>query len=212
MRDSVAKKQVQVQEQKAKRQASGIEPGEIIEKKGTQVTVRMASGGEYKRNISHVKKYLTSVPQDSKGKVKDFIMLKILTTYHPEINKIHNILKKNWTILLSTKTMQTRPSRPNKTISTPDEADTTFKKFQPPSTWCPSDDPQSEVSLFIKNCKQDIGDLSSLQPLRSHNISREERRTLNTLRNRKDIVIKPADKGGAVVVWRKDLYIAEVEE
>jgi transposase InsO family protein len=94
MRDSVAKKQVQVQEQKAKRQASGIEvgdlvllkqekksnklsptfhlqPGEIIEKKGTQVTVRMASGGEYKRNISHVKKYLTSVPQDSKGKVSE---------------------------------------------------------------------------------------------------------------------------------------------
>ncbi|ELT98689.1 hypothetical protein CAPTEDRAFT_186246 [Capitella teleta] len=69
MRDSVAKKQVQVQEQKAKRQASGIEPGEIIEKKGTQVTVRIASGGEYKRNISHVKKYLTSVPQDSKGKM-----------------------------------------------------------------------------------------------------------------------------------------------
>jgi hypothetical protein len=41
---------------------------------------------------------------------------------------------------------------------------------------------------------------------------REERKTLNTLRNRKDIVIKPANKGGAVVVWRKDLYITEVEE
>ncbi|ELU06835.1 hypothetical protein CAPTEDRAFT_214536 [Capitella teleta] len=103
-------------------------------------------------------------------------------------------------------------NNPNKTISTLDEADTTFKKFQPPSTWCPLDDPQSEVSLFIEKCKQDIADLSSLQPLRSHNISREERKTLNTMRNRKDIVIKPADKGGAVVVWRKDLYIVEVEE
>ncbi|ELU12798.1 hypothetical protein CAPTEDRAFT_217181 [Capitella teleta] len=79
-------------------------------------------------------------------------------------------------------------------------------------TWCPPNDPQSEVSLFIEKCKQDIGDLSSLQPLRSHTISREERITLNTLRNRKDIVIKPANKGGAVVVWRKHLYIAEVEE
>jgi hypothetical protein len=25
------------------------------------------------------------------------------------------------------------------------------------------------------------------------------------------IVIKPADKGGAVVVWRRDLYLAEAE-
>jgi hypothetical protein len=44
-------------------------------------------------------------------------------------------------------------NNPNKTISTLDEADTTFKKFQPPSTWCPPDDPQSEVSLFIEKCK-----------------------------------------------------------
>ncbi|GFR65041.1 telomerase reverse transcriptase [Elysia marginata] len=29
------------------------------------------------------------------------------------------------------------------------------------------------------------------------------------LKNRNDIIIKPADKGGAVVVWRKDLYLAE---
>jgi len=29
---------------------------------------------------------------------------------------------------------------------------------------------------------------------------------------RDDIVIKPADKGGAIVVWRKDLYIQEVEK
>ncbi|ELU14635.1 hypothetical protein CAPTEDRAFT_202880 [Capitella teleta] len=82
--------------------------------------------------------------------------------------------------------LHNRFNNPNKTISTLDEADTTFKKFQPPSTWCPPDDPQSEVSLFIEKCQQDIGDLSSLQPLRSHNISREERKTLNTLRNRKD--------------------------
>ena len=27
-----------------------------------------------------------------------------------------------------------------------------------------------------------------------------------SLRSRNDIVIKPADKGGAVVVWRADLY------
>lgn len=33
-----------------------------------------------------------------------------------------------------------------------------------------------------------------------------------TLRKRDDIVIKPADKGGAIVVWRKDLYVEEVNK
>ena len=34
---------------------------------------------------------------------------------------------------------------------------------------------------------------------------------LRSLKSRQDIVIKPADKGGAVTVWRRDLYIAEGE-
>ena len=34
-------------------------------------------------------------------------------------------------------------------------------------------------------------------------------RLLRKLRNRRDVVIKQADKGGAFVVWRRDLYIAE---
>lgn len=41
------------------------------------------------------------------------------------------------------------------------------------------------------------------------NLSREEVQAIASVRARSDIVIKPADKGGAVVVWRKDLYIEE---
>ena len=41
------------------------------------------------------------------------------------------------------------------------------------------------------------------------NLSTEEWATLKNLNKRKDIVIKPADKGGAVVVWRSDLYQQE---
>ncbi|XP_072051788.1 uncharacterized protein [Amphiura filiformis] len=43
------------------------------------------------------------------------------------------------------------------------------------------------------------------------NITSKEREAITRLRNNPDIVIKPADKGGAIVVLRKDLYIQEAE-
>ena len=43
------------------------------------------------------------------------------------------------------------------------------------------------------------------------NLSREELNALVALKQRTDIVIKPADKGGAVVVWDRALYIQEAE-
>ncbi|KAL8576769.1 hypothetical protein ACOMHN_067667 [Nucella lapillus] len=41
------------------------------------------------------------------------------------------------------------------------------------------------------------------------NMTPLELKALEELRRRSDIVVKPADKGGAVVVWRKDLYLQE---
>ena len=38
------------------------------------------------------------------------------------------------------------------------------------------------------------------------NLSTQQLRTLKTLKNNPNIIIKPADKGGAVVVMNKDLY------
>ena len=34
----------------------------------------------------------------------------------------------------------------------------------------------------------------------------EERAVLENLSKRKDLIVKAADKGGALVVWRADLY------
>ena len=41
------------------------------------------------------------------------------------------------------------------------------------------------------------------------NTSSEGRNAIKCLQERKYIVIKPADKGGAIVVWRRDLYFQE---
>ena len=43
------------------------------------------------------------------------------------------------------------------------------------------------------------------------NIFKKERLAISSLKKMEDIVMKPADIGGAVVVWRKDLYISEAE-
>lgn len=40
-------------------------------------------------------------------------------------------------------------------------------------------------------------------------MSKQEKEALRSLQDREDIVIKPADKGGAVCVWSRDLYIQE---
>ena len=45
-----------------------------------------------------------------------------------------------------------------------------------------------------------------------NNFTREERSALYNLKNDKNIVIKSADKGSAVVVWDRGNYIKEAEE
>ena len=40
-------------------------------------------------------------------------------------------------------------------------------------------------------------------------LASEERVALKNLSKRKDIIVKAADKGGALVVWRADLYQKE---
>ncbi|KAJ8031004.1 hypothetical protein HOLleu_27590 [Holothuria leucospilota] len=44
------------------------------------------------------------------------------------------------------------------------------------------------------------------------NISLDEQKVLLSLKKNKNLIIKPADKGGATVVWRRDLYVSEAEK
>ena len=43
------------------------------------------------------------------------------------------------------------------------------------------------------------------------NLSPQEKEALFSLRQRNDVVVKPADKSGAVVVWARDLYIQKLD-
>jgi len=70
-----------------------------------------------------------------------------------------------------------------------------FKRFQPASTWTPLIDPQSS----LQKCKQEVDKIPLSKPTIQSNMTRREKKALQSLRAREDIVIKPADKGGAVV-------------
>ena len=66
------------------------------------------------------------------------------------------------------------------------------------------------VEQFIEKTKADVTSMTS-KPISRLNISPEENKALISLKKRDDIIIKPADKGGAVVVWARDLYAMEIQ-
>ncbi|XP_072163921.1 uncharacterized protein [Diadema setosum] len=57
----------------------------------------------------------------------------------------------------------------------------------------------------------DVNNVHSSCTQSRSNITEKEEKALKSLRKNTNYIIKPADKGGAVVVWRRDLYIAEAE-
>ena len=86
----------------------------------------------------------------------------------------------------------------------------TFETLQTrKSKWTPSEGQFASLDFFINKCRHDINKLNFNRNTKFSNLSSEERAALQNLRKRKDIVVKAADKGGALVVWRADLYQKE---
>ena len=75
--------------------------------------------------------------------------------------------------------------------------------------WTPPEGQIAFIDYFIKKCRHDVHKLKSNCNTRLSNLSKEEWTALINLKNRNDLVIKGADKGGATVVWRTDLYQQE---
>ena len=81
----------------------------------------------------------------------------------------------------------------------------TFKTLQiRKSKWNPPEGQFSSSYFFIKTCRHDINKLKFNRNTKFSNLSSEEWLALKSLEKR--IVIKAADRGDAVIVWRADLY------
>ncbi|XP_013868522.1 uncharacterized protein LOC106520812, partial [Austrofundulus limnaeus] len=85
--------------------------------------------------------------------------------------------------------------------------------FKPKSTFHPVNNNASLIA-FKRKTNYDIEKLISDETQRGtyhHNLTREERKAIKELNDNKTIIIKPADKGGAVVVWDRNEYIREAQ-
>ena len=77
------------------------------------------------------------------------------------------------------------------------------------SKWTSPEGQFASLEFFIKKCRHDIQKLKFNCDTKVSNLSSEEWVALKNLSKRQDIIIKSADKGGAEVVWRSDLYKEE---
>ena len=82
-----------------------------------------------------------------------------------------------------------------------------FKKKK--ESKCPDEGEFEAVDHYVDRCMEDFRNLPLHGKKGRKNLTGGEESALKRLRNRDDIVIKPADKGGAVCVWGKDQYLEE---
>ena len=67
-----------------------------------------------------------------------------------------------------------------------------------------------QLETMFYSIEQDLHRIKYRQP-RKKNLTKEEYQSIKSLRNHPDIIIKPADKGSAIVILDKHNYIAEGE-
>ena len=82
-------------------------------------------------------------------------------------------------------------------------------KFKSKSTWNPPKGAPA-LEMFLSQTEKDI---LSILPVKAtnYNLSKEKYLTMHSLQNDRSAVIKPADKGFAVVVWERNDYLKEAE-
>ena len=81
--------------------------------------------------------------------------------------------------------------------------------FRKKSTWVPPKNRVPAMETYVQVVSSQVNNSANSTRRTYDNLPREERQALNSLRTRTDIIIKPADKGSAVVVMDRQKYIDE---
>jgi hypothetical protein len=84
-------------------------------------------------------------------------------------------------------------------------------RFVKKSNWIPKPSKYTRLESVINLMTSDIKHNVDVHVPKTDNLTQAERSALRDIQERDDIIIKPADKGSAVVVMDKTTYIQEVE-
>ena len=103
------------------------------------------------------------------------------------------------------------PDNPSQTanINYTTDSKEKYSTFFPKSHWQPPRQGH-DLEMFVSGVKSDIASHKAPKP-RHDNLTKEELTALHSLQRRSDIIIKPVDKGSAVVVMDRDHYFSEAE-
>ena len=91
-----------------------------------------------------------------------------------------------------------------------DEKEFDRKRFKPKSTFNPRNK-DAAIEIYLSSLEEKLMNIEIPQN-KYNNLTREQRTALYNLKNDKNIIIKSADKGSAVVVWDRKDYIKEAEK
>ena len=80
------------------------------------------------------------------------------------------------------------------------------------STWTPPEGKFTAIDHYVDRCRRAVNALDFKTRTRQNNLTPSEKQALLHFNKRDDIVIKPTDKGGAVVIWSRSLYDAEAHK
>ena len=84
-----------------------------------------------------------------------------------------------------------------------------FRQFKEKSAWCPSvNELDPIINVCLKQLEARVGEIDE-RGRNYSNLPSDEQDALKKLKGYRNIVIKEADKGGAVVVWGRSDYCEE---
>ena len=91
-----------------------------------------------------------------------------------------------------------------------EEKDFDPEKFKPKSTFNPRNK-DAAIEIYMSSLEEKLMKIE-IPKDKFNNLTSKERKALYDLKNDKNIIIKGADKGSAVVVWDREDYIKEAEK
>ena len=85
----------------------------------------------------------------------------------------------------------------------------TFRNmFKPKSNFNPKDK-DAAIEIYLSCLEEEILNIDTKRL--KHNLTKEERQAIDSLRNDTSIIIKEADKGSGIVIWDREDYLKEAE-